>query len=162
MRLLLLASALFGGAVLLTGLPVSALLAQHRQLSSTTAELRQLQAADRSLSAQSKRLSDPGTVSGLARAGFGMVPPGEKAYVILPPSGASPAVVAGSGHVPLEGPPVVPGSAQSQSLLGAGEAVASGDPAAPQPTGRHASSSTATSHSGSFWCRVLHTLEFWR
>jgi hypothetical protein len=152
---------LFAGAVLLTGLPVSALLAQHRQLASTAAGLRQLQAADSSLTAQSRRLSDSGTVSGLARSDYGLVPPGQKAYVILPPPGASAAAVAGSGHVPLQGPPVVPGSAQSQALLGVG---------APGPSTSRARTSSArrgnpagsAAAPGSFWSRVEHALEFWR
>lgn len=163
LRLLLVASLLFAGAVLLTGLPVSALLTQHNQLSTAAADLRRLQASDRSLEAQSRRLSDPSTVSGLARGDYGMVPPGQKAYVILPPPGSSPATVAGSGHVPLDGPPVVPGSAQSQALLGVGGA---GPPSAPatRSAARHTATTPAGSarNSGSFWSRVLHSLEFWR
>lgn len=163
-RLLVVASALFAGAVLLTGLPVSALLAQHKQLSATSAELEQLQASDHSLSAQSSRLSQPGTVSGLARSDYGMVPPGQKAFVILPPPGASAAAIAGSGHVPLDGPPVTPGSAQSDALLGGG--VTGSGPSGHSQSGHHGSAGSATGgsarSSGSFWSRVLHTLEFWR
>lgn len=163
LRLLLVASLLFAGAVLLTGLPVSALLNQRTQLSTAAADLQQLQAADRSLEAQGRRLSDPDTVSGLARGDYGMVPPGQKAFVILPPPGASPATVAGSGHVPLDGPPVVPGSAQSQALLGVGGAAPSSGTSM-RAAARHTTASSAGSarSSGSFWSRVVHSLEFWR
>ena len=163
-RALVAVSALFAGAVLLTGLPVSSLLAQRQQLAGASAQLRQLQAADQSLAAQSRRLTDPTDVSGLARTAYGLVPPGQKAYVILPPPGASPSAVAGSGHVPLEGPPVVPGSAQSQALLGVGPAgptagASQGRPA--RGTARAGSSGSAIA-GGSFWSRVVRTLEFWR
>jgi cell division protein FtsB len=160
MRLLVVASALFAGAVLLTGLPVSALLAQHSQLSDASAALSQLQGADRALADQSRHLSQPGTVSGVARAEYGMVASGQKAYVILPPSGASPATVAGSGHVPLDGPPVAPGSAQSEALLGGG--ATADPPVTMRPSSRRSASSASAHGSGSFWSRVVHTLEFWR
>ena len=157
---------LFAGGVLLTGLPVSALLDQHHQLATTSAALQGLQSADKELSAQSRHLTSPATVQQMARSDYGMVPPGEKAYVILPPPGSSAAAVAGSGHVPLEGPPVVPGSALSQQLLGLQPASHDGA----SGTMGHGSSSTGSSRSsgrisassGSFWGRVVHTLEFWR
>lgn len=144
-----------------TGMPVSALLTQHRQLATASAELSQLQNADRTLSQQARALADSSTVSGLARSEYGLVPNGQKAYVVLPPSNASAAVVAGSGHVPLEGPPVEPGSAQSEALLG----VAGSTPAATAGSpGRSSSQRTPTAPHGSssFWGRMLHSLEFWR
>ncbi|HLX89494.1 MAG TPA: septum formation initiator family protein [Acidimicrobiales bacterium] len=161
-------AALFAGAVLLTGLPVSALLTQRQQLSTTSAELRSLQSADHQLSTQSRHLTDPATVQGMARSDYGMVPPGEKAYVILPPPGSSAAAVAGSGHVPLEGPPVAPGSALSQQLLGLPLSSHDGATGSTGSTGRSTSgasghgSSGTSSGSGSFLSRVIRTLEFWR
>jgi cell division protein FtsB len=153
-------AALFAVAVLSTGMPVSALLTQHRQLSSSSASLARLQAEDAALSAEAKGLTDPNTVSGLARSDYGLVPPGQKAYVVLPPSGASPSAVAGSGHVPLEGPPVVPGSAQSQALLGLG--TTSTTAPAPNHSATGHGAPVASSTGGGFWHRVLRTLEFWR
>lgn len=147
----------FAGVVLVTSMPVSALLTQHHQLATTSAALAQAQAADRSLAAEAKALADAGTVGRLARSDYGLVPSGQKAYVILPPAGASNAEVAGSGHVPLEGPPVEPGSSQSQQLLGLGGSA----PAGGTPAGRP-SSSAGHGAPGGFWARVARTLEFWR
>ncbi|MHB8682068.1 MAG: septum formation initiator family protein [Acidimicrobiales bacterium] len=157
-RALFVGAGLFAGAVLATGMPVSALLTQHHQLSETAAALARVQAANQALSVQARHLGDPSTVSGLARTDYGMVPPGDKAYVILPPAGSSAAAIAGSGHVPLDGPPVVPGSPQSQALLGGGV------PASSSSAGSR--SAAASPHAGAksgggFWSRVLHTLEFW-
>jgi len=140
-------------------MPVSALLTQHRQLSSTSSALAAAQAADRSLSAEAKALAGTVTVDRLARSDYGLVPSGQKAYVILPPAGSTSAEVAGSGHVPLEGPPVEPGSAQSQQLLGLGTPAAGTTPHGHPSTG---SGSTGHGAAGGFWSRVTRTLEFWR
>jgi cell division protein FtsB len=152
-RLPVLVALLIAGVVLVTSMPVSALLTQRKQLATTSAALARAQAADRALSAQTKALSKPGTVSGLARTDYGLVPPGTKAYVILPPEGASASAVANSGHVPLNGPPVVPGSERSRQLLGL------------SGSGPGPSTGAASSHHSapvSFWSRVARTLEFWR
>jgi cell division protein FtsB len=164
-RLSVVAALALAAVVLATSMPVQALLAQHHQLDSTTAALARARAASRSLSAQVQALSDPAAVNDLARADYGLVPPGQKAYVVLAPAGSSSAA-AGSGHVPLDGPPVVPGSALSSELLGLGT-LSSGTGESPS-----ASSSAAADHRTSarravtdpvgFWARVAKTLEFWR
>jgi hypothetical protein len=151
----------FAAVVLATSMPVSALLAQHSQLASTSAALARTRAANRVLEQEARALGDPSAVAALARSEYGLVPPGQKAYVILPPPGASPSAVSGSGHVPLGTTPVVPGSAQSRQLLGLGSS-----PDAPASTrggspGRPAAGSRRGS-SGGFWARVARTLEFWR
>jgi cell division protein FtsB len=153
----------FAAVVLVSSLPVSALLTQHRQLASVAAALARARAADRSLSAQVKALGDTGTVDGLARADYGLVPAGQKAYVILPPAGASSSEVAGSGHVPLDTPPVVPGSAQARALAGLGGG-SSPRGATDSGAGRGAGQGTGAGgpSSGGFWSRVVRTLEFWR
>jgi hypothetical protein len=97
-------------------------------------------------------------VNGLARHNFGFVLRGQKAYQILPPPTGSPPSNASalSEHVPLEGPPVVPGSPRAEALLGlAATAPAAstsvsvrGSPGAAAPTG--------------YWGRVVRSLEFWR
>ncbi|MDE3086639.1 MAG: hypothetical protein KGJ77_07715 [Acidobacteriota bacterium] len=148
----------FAGVVLVTSMPVSALLTQHHQLATTSAALAQAQSADASLAAEAKALADAGTVGRLARSDYGLVPSGQKAYVILPPAGASNAEVAGSGHVPLEGAPVEPGSSQSQQLLGLGGS------ASPNPARAASRPASPPRHgaAGGFWARVGRTLEFWR
>ena len=150
----------FAAVLLATSMPVSALLTQHRQLAGTAAALASAQSADTSLAAEAKALADAGTVDRLARTDYGLVPSGQKAYVILPPAGSSSAEVAGSGHVPLDGPPVEPGSAQSQQLLGLG-----GSSSVPSSSGSQRSRTASGGHRaapGGFWARVARTLEFWR
>lgn len=157
----------FAAVVLATSMPVSALLTQHSQLASASADLSRARAADRALQQDLSALRNPGTVAGLARNDYGLVAPGQKAYVILPPAGASPSVVTGSGHIPLGTVPVVPGSAQSRQLLGLGSSSAG---AGTSTSTSHPSSPAAHGASGShggaapagFWGRVARTLEFWR
>ena len=158
----------FAAVVVATSMPVSDLLTQHRQLTSTAQALAATQAADRSLTAEARSLSDPSTVAGLARSEYGLVPSGQKAYVILPPVGSSATTVSGSGHVPLGTPPVVPGSAESRELLGLAPPVASGGSWSASSM-KHASASHPPDHdgqgtdpTGGFWDRVVSTLEFWR
>ena len=158
-RMPILVALLVAGVVLATSMPVSALLTQRRELGAASTALAQTQATNRTLAAQAKALTKPGTVTGLARTDYGLVPPGTKAYVILPPQGASPSVVATSGHVPLGGPPVVPGSERSRQLLGLGDTGStsgSGGTHGSHGSGPHRAAPT------SFWGRVARTLEFWR
>jgi cell division protein FtsB len=158
-RLPILLALLVAGVVLATSMPVSALLTQRRELGAASAALAQTQATNGTLASQAKALTNSGTVSGLARTDYGLVPPGSKAYVILPPQGASPNVVATSGHVPLGGPPVVPGSERSRQLLGLGDTGStsgSGGSHGTRGSESHAAAPT------SFWSRVARTLEFWR
>ncbi len=166
-RALLLGSAVFAIVVLATSLPYSALLSQHQRLSSTARQVTALEAQNKVLRQEAQELSDPATVAGIARRDYGLVAPGSQAYEVLPASGSSVGSAQSSGHVPLDGPPVVPGSALSQALLGAGvPAVGAGS------AGSGASTSTAADQSGrqsgsdaststGFWTRVLRTLEFW-
>lgn len=156
-RALLIVSALFAVVVVSTGVPVAALLAQRHQLASTSAQLSELRAENRSLTDQARELNDPAAVSALARGDYGMVPPGDKAYDILPAPGSPASAGEGSGHVPLDGPPVVPGSSQSQELLGV-------DPGTVTDASGQGSSGTRPAGAaarGGFWSRVIHNLEFW-
>jgi cell division protein FtsB len=162
-RLLLLVAALFAGVVLATSFPFSDLLGQRGQLAAAQAQLNRLSSQNHSLATEALRLGDPATVAAIARADYGFVQPGQKAYDILPTAGAPLTSAANSGHVPLEGPPVAPGSAQSQSLLDAGAGVAT--PAGFShggAGGTKAGHESAPSQGSGLWGRVLHTLEFWR
>jgi cell division protein FtsB len=161
-RLLAIAAAVLGLGVLVTGMPVSALLTQHSQLGDAAARLSAVNSANQALAAQARSLQDPSTIAGLARTEYGLVPSGQKAYVILPPSGSSPSTVAGSGHVPLDGPLVAPGTAASLALLGVGDsATDTATQGSHTGSNSHTSQRTAPSGHTSFWSRVLHTLEFW-
>ena len=126
-RGLLVLSAIFAVVVLATLMPFSALLSQREQLSSTAKQVSALTAQNKALRQEARELSDPSTVAGIARRDYGLVSPGSQAYEILPAAGSSLGSAASSGHVPLDGPPVVPGSQLSQELLGAGVPRSTGD-----------------------------------
>lgn len=172
-RALVLGAAVFAVMVLVSAMPISALLTQHQQVAAATAQLRSLRAENRVLGHQARELSSPAAVAALARQDYGLVAPGQKAYDVIPPPGAPAPTAAGSGHVPLEQRPVVPGSLLSQQLLGA---AASPSTTLPRPAvtlattrGSNDASApggapvdTARAHtSGGYWSRVAHTLEFW-
>jgi cell division protein FtsB len=153
-RALVLAAVVFAAVVLLSALPWSTLMDQHAQLSSAAAQVTALQAQNRALAVEERELSNATTVAGLARQDYGLVEPGQKAYDILPPPGTTDPTAVTAGHVPLDEPPVMPGSALSEKLLGAG-------PAGATPSGARGRTSADPRDSGGFWSRVGHTLEFW-
>lgn len=158
-------AAAFAVVVLVTSLPVGAFLTQRHELAATSRQVAELRDENAALNRQAAYLTQPSTVRNLARSDFGFVEPGQKAYEVLPTSGSAPGAAALSGHVPLGGAPVVPGSARSDALLGAGSA----GPAPSRATGPPGSGGRAAGNgSGSgesspgFLGRMLHTLEFWR
>ncbi|HXQ62638.1 MAG TPA: septum formation initiator family protein [Acidimicrobiales bacterium] len=169
-RALLLAAVVFAAVVLLSALPWSTLADQHAQLTSASSELSQLQAENRALAVQARRLSNKTTQAGLARQDYGLVESGQKAFDILPPPGTTPSEVTGGGHVPLDEPPVVPGSRRSEELLGVdvGSSAPLGDTVR-STSAQVASDSRPARQRASvdplgargFWSRVAHTLEFW-
>jgi hypothetical protein len=149
-------------------MPFSALLSQRERLSSTARQVSALEAQNNVLRQEARELSDPSTVAGIARRDYGLVAPGSQAYEILPASGSSAGSAQSSGHVPLEGPPVVPGSELSQELLGVGVPVPTGGGSAVSGSSAGAGAGHAGggprrgSTTGGFWTRVLRTLEFWQ
>jgi cell division protein FtsB len=175
----------FATLVLGTSMPWSLLVSQRTQLSSTQIKLRQTEAQNRVLSDEAKRLSNPADVANIARSEYGLVSPGSQAYEILPAPGSSQDASMSTGHVPLDGPLVTPGSAESQELLGAGSTVPTATPSesgtsstgassrsnsstgsgarSNLSTGSHpAQPSPGASSTNGFWGRVVDTLEFWR
>jgi len=150
-RALVIVAAAFAAIVLLTSFPITALLAQRDQVSATQSQEDQLTAQNRLLSNEASRLKSPAVVAAIARADFGFVKAGEKAYDILPTPATSATSAITSGHLPLNGQPVAPGSAQSQLLLdpGVGAATAPG-PSHTRPKGT------------GLWDRIAHVIEFWR
>jgi cell division protein FtsB len=66
--------------------PTRQLLEQRRRIEGMAAELGELQELNRSLEDRIGRLQDPDYIEQLAREQSGLVRPGEKPYVVLPPS----------------------------------------------------------------------------
>jgi len=174
-RALFVVCSLFAVLVLVTSFPISTLLNQHAQLSSTAKQLALMESENEVLKQEAKQLASPVTINDIARRDYGLVAPGSQAFEILPAPGSSSVSATSSGHVPLDGPPVVPGSIQSQQLLAAGALQISGGDAldgtgavlesathdGSDPTGT-GSAAEGDSSDGGFWSRVEHTLEFWR
>jgi hypothetical protein len=153
--------------ILLTSFPLAAVLSQRSALSSTAHELTTVQAENQALGRQASALGAPSTLNALARHDFGFVAKGQRAFNVLPSSsragsGSSSSSSAGADQVPLNGPPVVPGSARSQALIGvvtpAGVAVAL---RAGNGIGGADSGSAASGEPRSYWGRVVRSLEFW-
>jgi len=124
------------------------------------------------LGRQASQLAVPSTLNELARHDFGFVPTGDRVYNVLPatsPSGSASSGSSGSSgssslgpdQVPLNGPPVVPGSLRSQALIGV---VGTAGSASEPRTGPGTSGGAAAGPSGeprSYWGRVVRSLEFW-
>jgi hypothetical protein len=137
-------------------------------LAGTAHELRTVTAENQALARQVSDLSHPATINDLARNDYGFVPQGQRVYDILPASSPSGSASAASGQVPLNGPPVVPGSARSQALIGVvAPAVAPGVGAATNSVHARGAATSAIGDSPappephSYWARVVRSLEFW-
>ena len=86
--------------------PTRSWLHQRQQASAAANQLQHLDAANKDLAAKAKALHDPQTIKNLARSGYGLVDPGQDAYVVLP----SPA---GPTTLPQVWPFVAPSGASS-------------------------------------------------
>ena len=158
-RAVLAGAVVFAAVVLLTSFPLTEVLSQRSALSDAARKLASFDAANRALSGQVAALGQPGSAAALARHDYGFVAKGQRAYDILPPSGGVAPTSTRSGYVPLDAPPVDPGSASSQALIGVAALAPSTG-----PTHRAASTTGARHRSGpppGYWGRVVHSLEFW-
>jgi cell division protein FtsB len=75
--------------LLLFVLPTRTYLAQQRDLRQMHADVEALEQANRDLAEQSKRLESPAEIERLARERYNMVRPGERAFAVVPPPGAT-------------------------------------------------------------------------
>ena len=155
-RALVAAAVGFATIVLLTSFPLTGLLSQGAALSSTARDLSTVDQQNRNLAGQAGDLSSPSIVDDLARQEFGLVPRGQRAFDILPATAGTSGSI--SGQVPLNEPPVSPGSTQAQALIGI--------PPTPAGDEHHDRRASSTTHTGSpephgYWARVVRSLEFW-
>jgi cell division protein FtsB len=93
------------GVVLLTNvLPIRSLMAQQRRVDQAQEQLTALQEENAKLQAEADFLSSDAGVEMVARRDFGLVKPGETAYVVVDPNdeGFTPDVPAQTGTVPLQ------------------------------------------------------------
>ncbi len=156
------AGALLSLAVLVTALPVSALLAQRSQLAATAAELTHLRQQNEALTVEHHQLTDTAEVARLAREQYQLVTPGQSLFTILPASGTggSPTAATDPGLLPPVAPANAPGMSPDPGLPTQTAPGAATDGQAPSSV--PAANADAEAGGGGFWRRVEDTLEFWR
>jgi type II secretory pathway pseudopilin PulG len=160
--------------ILGTSFPAAALLKQHQQLASSSAQLQKLQHQNQLLSEQQQQLNSKAEIQRLARQDYQLVLTGQTLFNVLPPTGhTTPAVGTSTvsspgdpGSQPLVSPADAPNMTPDPGLpqggtAGTTGASSSGSNPANSSTGSSTGSSTAASPGG-FWHRVTTTLEFWR
>jgi cell division protein FtsB len=160
----------FVGAIVATAIvlfawfPAGSLLSQRSSLHGTEAELNALHAQDAALAQENKNLSDSGEIGRIAREQYQLVSPGQQAYEVLPPSGATAAGTPYAGDPGSDGP-VTP-SATPELPPGGVTTTTTTEPGA-SPAAAHAAAAATPPHptstsSGGFVSRMVHALEFWR
>lgn len=147
-RLVLAVAVVASAAVVGAWFPVSALLHQREQLTAAAAQLRRLDAQNAGLRHEEQQLRTPATLGRIAQGQYDLVPPGDQAYQVLPPSGSG-----GSDGA------LAPTATLATGESGLGPSAAPGDEGG--SSGSSGSSGSAAP-AGSFFSRVLRTLEFWR
>jgi cell division protein FtsB len=160
----------FVGAIVATAIvlfawfPAGSLLSQRSSLHGSEAELNALHAQDAALAQENKNLSDAGEIGRIAREQYQLVSPGQQAYEVLPPSGATAAGTRYAGDPGSDGP-VTP-SATPELPPGGVTTTTTTEPGA-SPAAAHAAAAATHPHptstsSGGFVSRMVHALEFWR
>jgi cell division protein FtsB len=152
-RLLFVGALLFSAVVLLAWFPASSLLNQRSDLASTSGQLSALHKQDAALAQEQKNLSDAAEIGRIARSQYQFVAPGQRAYEVLPPSGAA---AAGTPYVgdPGSTGPATPSATPELPPGGVTTTTPAGH-------GGHAATTAPTTSSG-LLTRMLHSLEFWR
>jgi cell division protein FtsB len=140
-RLGLLVSVIAAGTFVGLEFPIGELLHQRAEISLTAGQLAALTATDRSLAGQVTSLRSAGGIEHIAHEQYGLIYPGQTAYVVLPFSGDSDLADPLSEH-PIPASDIVP--AAPGAVAGPGRAAAAG-------------------RAGEgLWQRVIARLEFWR
>jgi cell division protein FtsB len=163
-RLALLGAVVASAVVLVAWFPATSLLSQHSTLAEDQAQLSSLHKQDAALAQEKKNLSDPSEIGRVAREQYQLVSPGQQAYEVLPPSGATAAGTPYAGDPGSKGP-VAP-SATSELPPGGVTTTTSPAPS-PSRTGSSSSASAsanaqAAGGGGGLLSRMVHSLEFWR
>jgi cell division protein FtsB len=164
-RLAFVGAVVASAVVLFAWFPAGSLLSQRSNLHSTEAQLNALHAQDSALAQENKNLSDGGEIGRIAREQYQLVSPGQQAYEVLPPAGATSAGTPYAGDpgsvgpvTPSATPELPPGGVTTTTTTTPGASAATG-----QQRGNHASSaSAAPPSSGGFVSRMMQSLEFWR
>ena len=156
-RLWLLGAVIMAAVIVFAWFPVGSLLSQRSNLSGTEAELASLHKQDGALAQEKKSLSDAGEIGRIAREQYQLVSPGQQAYEVLPPSGAT------SGGSPYTGDP---GSRRPVAPTASAELPPGGLPTTttvpPSRPASHPVHQTQAPAAPGLVSRMLQALEFWR
>jgi cell division protein FtsB len=163
-RLAFVGAIVVSAIVIFAWFPAGSLLSQHSDLHGTEAEISALHAQDAALAQENKNLSDAGEIGRIAREQYQLVSPGQQAYEVLPPSGATATGAAYAGDPGSVGP-VTP-SATPELPPGGVTTTTTTEPGS-TPAATHAAASDShpaapSTSSGGFASRLLNALEFWR
>lgn len=143
-RFALLAACGLAAGLVVTQLPLSELLSQRGQLRTAGRQLAVLDQRNAALHAENAALRQPGTVAAIAHQEYGLVRPGQQAYVILPQAGDA-----------AEGTLGTPAISRAQMLAGSAAALTGISPAGSGGT-------SPANGAGTLLSRTLDRLEFWR
>ena len=156
-RLIFFGAVVVSAVVLFAWFPAGSLLNQRSSLAATEAQLATLHKQDAALAQEKKNLSDAGEIGRIAREQYQLVSPGQQAYEVLPPSGAT------SAGTPYAGDP---GSAGPVTPSATPELPPGGDTTTTTPptsaTTSHGDRNGSASSGSGLLSRIEHTLEFWR
>jgi cell division protein FtsB len=142
-RIALLGALVVAAGVVATQFPLNQLLGERAAVRQESQQLTQLNAENRSLTAQIGSLHQPDTIARLAQERYGLVPVGDQSFVVLPSVAGQHA----SSSSPLDST-VVPKSdlVPSDSLISGSGTPGSGSVGTP----------------AGFWSKLVQRLEFWK
>ncbi len=156
-RLVFLGAVIVAAVVFFAWFPAGTLVSQRSSLAGTEAELAALHKQDAALAQEQKNLSDSNEIGRIAREQYQLVAPGQQAYEVLPPSGATAAGTPYAGD-PGSDAPVTPSATPGTPAGGRDHDDDAGHRLPPRPLRR-----TRPTPAGSgLVSRMLHSLEFWR
>jgi cell division protein FtsB len=158
-RLAFLGALVVSAIVLFAWFPASSLLSQRSNLTAAQAQLGALHKQDAALAQERKNLSDAGEIGRIAREQYQLVSPGQQAYEVLPPAGATAAGTPYAGDPGADGP-VTPSA--TPELPPGGVTTTTTSPAATPASSHSGRVSSAAPSSGNLLSRMAQTLEFWR
>lgn len=159
-RVLLAGSVIVSAIVLFAWFPASSLLSQRSNLANSLAQLSTLHTQDAALAQEKKNLNDPGEIGRIAREQYQLVGPGQRAYQVLPPTGAGGAKAPYAGDPGSSGP-VVP-SATSELPPGSVTTTTTSVPAPAASSAASKGGQAGGKASAGFLSRMAQALEFWR
>jgi cell division protein FtsB len=158
-RLFLLGAVVFSAVVLVAWFPAASLIHQRATLSQDASQLATLHAQDAALAQEKQNLSSTSELGRIARAQYQLVNPGQQAYEVLPPSGATAAGTPYAGDPGSKGP-VAPSA--SSELPPGGVTTTIAPPASGTASHGAGTGSSSPAQGGGLLSRMVQALEFWR